>query len=169
MSIGCTTQQMPFSSCPFLLCNPAHAEHRPIDAKNTECCKDDKLDPRRPTFKGELYALLPSINNFKYKRDRVSLFFFHPSSFSNTRTTNNGIPLYTKQPTTPTKNSISAMSLFKSSKNQSASAASTPAQTPRSSMQGSRPAQAKMTHEQALQMALEKSFSGVAAHGNIRI
>ncbi|KAG0038491.1 hypothetical protein BGZ83_003074, partial [Gryganskiella cystojenkinii] len=65
------------------------------------------------------------------------------------------------------------MAFFKSSKNQTSSAASTPAQTPRSSMQGSRPSEfvaksTKMTHDQALQMALDKSFGGVAVHGNIR-
>ena len=65
------------------------------------------------------------------------------------------------------------MSFFKSSKNQSASAASTPAQTPRSSVDGSRPAQAnKMTKEQAIQMAMDKSLGPNASamlRGNIRI
>ncbi|KAF9079111.1 hypothetical protein BGX23_005035, partial [Mortierella sp. AD031] len=50
------------------------------------------------------------------------------------------------------------MSLFKSNKNQSASAASTPAQTPRSSIDAHRPSQAtKMTRDQALEMALNKA------------
>ncbi|KAF9342686.1 hypothetical protein BGX26_007032, partial [Mortierella sp. AD094] len=49
------------------------------------------------------------------------------------------------------------MSLFKSNKNKSASAASTPAQTHRTSMQGTRPSQANtMTREQAVEVALEK-------------
>ncbi|KAF9169727.1 hypothetical protein BGX20_009918 [Mortierella sp. AD010] len=52
------------------------------------------------------------------------------------------------------------MSLFRSNKNKSASAASaasTPAQTPRTSMQGSRPLQANtMTPEQAVEIALNK-------------
>ena len=65
------------------------------------------------------------------------------------------------------------MSFFKSSKNQSASTASTPAQTPRSSVDGSRLAQAnKMTKEQALQMAMDKSLGPNASamlRGNIRI
>ncbi|GJJ73531.1 hypothetical protein EMPS_05889 [Entomortierella parvispora] len=65
------------------------------------------------------------------------------------------------------------MSFFKSSKNQSASAASTPAQTPRSSVDGARPAQAtKMTREQAIQIAMEKSLGATSStifHGNIRI
>jgi len=65
------------------------------------------------------------------------------------------------------------MPFFKSSKNQSASAASTPAQTPRSSVDGSRPAQAnKMTKEQAIQMAMDKSLGPNASamlRGNIRI
>ncbi|KAG0067534.1 hypothetical protein BGZ90_000954 [Linnemannia elongata] len=49
------------------------------------------------------------------------------------------------------------MSLFKSNKNKTSSAASTPAQTPRSSVDGQRPAQVKMTRDQALEMALRKS------------
>ncbi|KAF9083804.1 hypothetical protein BGX29_002901, partial [Mortierella sp. GBA35] len=51
------------------------------------------------------------------------------------------------------------MSLFKSSKNQTASAATTPAQTPRPSMDAQRPAQAatKMTRDQALEAALNKA------------
>ncbi|KAI8601249.1 hypothetical protein EDD21DRAFT_415097 [Dissophora ornata] len=52
------------------------------------------------------------------------------------------------------------MSLFKSNKNKTSSAATTPAQTPRSSMQGSRPGQivaGTMTREQAIEMAMEKS------------
>ena len=50
------------------------------------------------------------------------------------------------------------MPLFKSNKNKSASAASTPAQTPRTSMQETRPTQdGTMTKDQALKMALEKA------------
>ncbi|KAG0197941.1 hypothetical protein BGX28_008573 [Mortierella sp. GBA30] len=55
------------------------------------------------------------------------------------------------------------MSIFKSSsassKNQSASATATPAQTPRSSMQASRPknGQSTMTVDQALEQAMKKS------------
>ncbi|KAF9172508.1 hypothetical protein BGX20_005468 [Mortierella sp. AD010] len=49
------------------------------------------------------------------------------------------------------------MSLFKSNKNKSGSAASTPAQTPRTSMQETRPSYTNtMTLEQAVK-ALEKS------------
>ncbi|KAF9349100.1 hypothetical protein BGX26_012571 [Mortierella sp. AD094] len=49
------------------------------------------------------------------------------------------------------------MSLFKSNKNKSTSAASTPSQTPRTSMQGTRPSHANtMTREQAVENALEK-------------
>jgi len=62
------------------------------------------------------------------------------------------------------------MPFFKSSKNQSASAASTPAQTPRSSVDGSRPAQ--VNKKQALQMAMDKSLAPNASamlRGNIRI
>ncbi|KAI8361110.1 hypothetical protein B0O80DRAFT_493716 [Mortierella sp. GBAus27b] len=47
------------------------------------------------------------------------------------------------------------MSLFKSNKNKSASAASTPAQTPRSSMQATRPKATTMTPEEALQMVMD--------------
>ena len=63
------------------------------------------------------------------------------------------------------------MSFFKSSKNQSASAASTPAQTPRSSMDTSRTGsqKAKMTKEQAVQMAMDKSLGSMAMSGNIRL
>ena len=66
------------------------------------------------------------------------------------------------------------MSFFKSSKNQSASAASTPAQTPRSSVDASRTGaqNVKMTTEQAIQMAMSKSLSSVAMpgkSGNLRI
>ncbi|KAG0042147.1 hypothetical protein BGZ83_000840 [Gryganskiella cystojenkinii] len=51
------------------------------------------------------------------------------------------------------------MSFFKSSKNQSASAASTPAQTPRSSMDASRAtSQNKMTKEQAVELARNKAL-----------
>ncbi|KAF8928691.1 hypothetical protein BGZ58_009450, partial [Dissophora ornata] len=63
----------------------------------------------------------------------------------------------------PTYNTTSAMPFFKrSSKNQSTSAASTPAQTPRSSMQATRPNQTNtMTVEQALEMAMQKSMRNV--------
>ncbi|KAG0248214.1 hypothetical protein BGZ95_008155, partial [Linnemannia exigua] len=55
------------------------------------------------------------------------------------------------------------MSLFKSNKNKTASAASTPAQTPRASLNEQRPATTeatKMTREQALEMAMRKSVQG---------
>ncbi|GJJ73525.1 hypothetical protein EMPS_05883 [Entomortierella parvispora] len=73
----------------------------------------------------------------------------------------------------PSKQTTTTMSFFKSSKNQSASAASTPAQTPRSSVDGARPAQpTKMTREQAIQIAMEKSLGATSStifHGNIRM
>ncbi|KAG0091094.1 hypothetical protein BGZ92_001508 [Podila epicladia] len=58
------------------------------------------------------------------------------------------------------------MSFFKSSKNQTSSAApsanATPVQSPRSSMQASRPKdQPKMTVDQVLEMAMKKSSTGV--------
>ncbi|KAF9106618.1 hypothetical protein BGX29_008905 [Mortierella sp. GBA35] len=57
------------------------------------------------------------------------------------------------------------MSLFKSNKNQSASAASTPAQTPRSSIDKHRPTQAtKMTRDQALELALNKAVQTMPAN-----
>ncbi|KAG0366654.1 hypothetical protein BGX24_003605 [Mortierella sp. AD032] len=54
------------------------------------------------------------------------------------------------------------MSLFKSNKNKTSSAASTPAQTPRTSLNEQRPATqaTKMTREQALEMAMRKSVQG---------
>ncbi|KAF9980803.1 hypothetical protein BGZ75_007961 [Mortierella antarctica] len=61
------------------------------------------------------------------------------------------------------------MSIFKlSNKNKTASAASsvvsTPAQTPRSSMQEQRPAQAtKMTRDQALEKIMKKTYGAAAA------
>ncbi|KAG0355739.1 hypothetical protein BG005_005342 [Podila minutissima] len=58
------------------------------------------------------------------------------------------------------------MPFFKSSKNQTSSAApsanATPVQSPRSSMQASRPKdQPKMTVDQVLEMAMKKSSAGV--------
>jgi len=75
------------------------------------------------------------------------------------------------QQSSQTQSTTPRMPFFKSSKNQSASAASTPAQTPRSSMHESRPAAqiSKMTRDQALQMALEKSYGGHVFQGNIRL
>ncbi|KAG0251162.1 hypothetical protein BGZ95_006977, partial [Linnemannia exigua] len=51
------------------------------------------------------------------------------------------------------------MSLFKSNKNQSVSAATSPAQTPRPSVDAQRPSAqaARMTRDQALELALSKS------------
>ncbi|KAG0067532.1 hypothetical protein BGZ90_000952 [Linnemannia elongata] len=48
------------------------------------------------------------------------------------------------------------MSLFKSNKNKTASAATTPAQTPRASLNEQRP-ETKMTQEQAIKMAMKKT------------
>ncbi|KAG0254175.1 hypothetical protein BG011_005918 [Mortierella polycephala] len=65
----------------------------------------------------------------------------------------------------PNQVSLPAMSLFKSNKNKTSSAASTPAQTPRTSIQEQRtatPIQAtKMTREQALQSIMQKSMRDV--------
>ncbi|KAF9971244.1 hypothetical protein BGZ65_010550 [Modicella reniformis] len=56
------------------------------------------------------------------------------------------------------------MSLFKSSKNKSASAAASPSATPRASMQDQRPASAnKMTQEQALEILLRKTMTDAAS------
>ncbi|KAG0370260.1 hypothetical protein BGX24_002094 [Mortierella sp. AD032] len=56
------------------------------------------------------------------------------------------------------------MSLFKSTKNQSASAATTPAQTPRPSVDAQRPAPAtKLTPEQALDSILSKTVQTMPA------
>ena len=54
------------------------------------------------------------------------------------------------------------MAFFKSSKNQSASAAASSAATPRSSMQGQRPAN-KMTKDQALEMLMNKTMGDAAS------
>ncbi|KAF9537021.1 hypothetical protein EC957_009041 [Mortierella hygrophila] len=56
------------------------------------------------------------------------------------------------------------MSLFKSNKNKTSSAASTPAQTPRPSVDTHRPTQVKMTRDQALEMALRKSVQNMPAN-----
>ncbi|KAF9140787.1 hypothetical protein BGX30_005993, partial [Mortierella sp. GBA39] len=60
-----------------------------------------------------------------------------------------------------------AMSLFKSNKNKTASAATTPAQTPRPSVEAQRPTQVKMTRDQALEMALRKSVQTMPANFNL--
>ncbi|KAF8944142.1 hypothetical protein BGZ47_004600, partial [Haplosporangium gracile] len=49
-----------------------------------------------------------------------------------------------------------AMSLFKSNKNKTASAATTPTQTPRTSLNEQRP-ETKMTQEQAIKMVMKKT------------
>ncbi|KAG0251926.1 hypothetical protein BG011_007313 [Mortierella polycephala] len=56
------------------------------------------------------------------------------------------------------------MPFFKSSssKNKTASAATTPAQTPRSSMNEQRLGQPKMTQEEALHMIMRKSMNNAA-------
>ncbi|KAF9898742.1 hypothetical protein EC991_010475, partial [Linnemannia zychae] len=61
------------------------------------------------------------------------------------------------------------MSLFKSNKNQSASAASTPAQTPRPSVDAQRPSTqaTKMTRDQALELALSKAVQTMPATFNL--
>ncbi|KAI8361145.1 hypothetical protein B0O80DRAFT_525038 [Mortierella sp. GBAus27b] len=64
-------------------------------------------------------------------------------------------------PKTTTTTATATMPLFKSNKIKSASAASTPAQTPRSSIQATRPKATTMTPEEALQMIMEKSVNGV--------
>ncbi|KAG0002452.1 hypothetical protein BGZ80_005973 [Entomortierella chlamydospora] len=70
-----------------------------------------------------------------------------------------------KLPSSPQAYTITTMSLFKSNKNKSASAASTPAQTPRTSMQGTRPSYTNtMTVEQAVE-ALEKSVQYNSSRG----
>ncbi|KAF9989247.1 hypothetical protein BGZ80_007392, partial [Entomortierella chlamydospora] len=52
------------------------------------------------------------------------------------------------------------MPFFKSNKNKSASVASTPAQTPRSSMQAIRNTQVNtMSHAQAIEMVMQKTAS----------
>ncbi|KAF9936877.1 hypothetical protein BGZ65_001973 [Modicella reniformis] len=55
------------------------------------------------------------------------------------------------------------MGLFKSSKNKSASVATSPSATPRASMQDQRLALAKMTQEQALEILLRKTMADAAS------
>ncbi|KAF9117207.1 hypothetical protein BGW39_002454, partial [Mortierella sp. 14UC] len=62
-----------------------------------------------------------------------------------------------------------AMSLFKSNKNKTASAATTPAQTPRASLNEQRPSAkpTTMTRDQALELALSKSVQVMPAAFNL--
>ncbi|KAG0198783.1 hypothetical protein BGX28_007805, partial [Mortierella sp. GBA30] len=55
-----------------------------------------------------------------------------------------------------------------SKKNQTASAATTPAQTPRNSIHEHRVGQPKMTQDEALHMILEKTMTNAAAGPFIR-
>ncbi|KAG9061557.1 hypothetical protein KI688_007139 [Linnemannia hyalina] len=71
--------------------------------------------------------------------------------------------LYSK-PISPANTQSPTMSLFKSNKNKTSSAASTPAQTPRPSIDTHRPTQVKMTRDQALEMALRKSVQNMPAN-----
>jgi len=63
------------------------------------------------------------------------------------------------------------MSLFKFNKNKTSSAASTPAQTPRASLNEQRPSPAQptttMTREQALEMAMKKSVHTMPSNFNL--
>ncbi|KAF9382848.1 hypothetical protein CPC16_009170 [Podila verticillata] len=61
-----------------------------------------------------------------------------------------------------------AMPFFKSSKNQTASTATTPAQTPRSSMQEQRAKPHKMTQEEALEKLMRVTMGDAAAGPYIR-
>ncbi|KAG0071297.1 hypothetical protein BGZ89_011105, partial [Linnemannia elongata] len=58
------------------------------------------------------------------------------------------------------------MSLFKSNKNKTASAATTPAQTPRASLNEQRP-ETKMTQEQAIKMAMKKTVQANVLNFNL--
>ncbi|KAF9574528.1 hypothetical protein BGW38_008312, partial [Lunasporangiospora selenospora] len=64
------------------------------------------------------------------------------------------------------KSTLTKMNFFKSSKNKSASAASTPAQTPRSSFNIQRPNSSKqkntMTLDEALEVAMSRSIGGIS-------
>ncbi|KAK5815741.1 hypothetical protein F5H01DRAFT_379465 [Linnemannia elongata] len=72
--------------------------------------------------------------------------------------------LYSR-PISPATKHPPTMSLFKSNKNKTSSAASTPAQTPRPSVDTHRPSQVpKMTRDQALEMALRKSVQTMPAN-----
>ncbi|KAF9100150.1 hypothetical protein BGX27_000484, partial [Mortierella sp. AM989] len=72
--------------------------------------------------------------------------------------------LQVQPPSTPT----TTMPLFKSNKNKSASVASTPAQTPRTSIQDTRPTQINtMTREQVLEIVLKKSSCFTGSTRNI--
>ncbi|KAF9129655.1 hypothetical protein BG015_004116 [Linnemannia schmuckeri] len=72
--------------------------------------------------------------------------------------------LYSR-PIQSSEHTSTTMSPFKSNKNKTSSAASTPAQTPRPSVDTQRPAQAsKMTRDQALELALRKSVQTMPAN-----
>ncbi|KAF9368512.1 hypothetical protein CPB97_004525 [Podila verticillata] len=62
------------------------------------------------------------------------------------------------------------MPFFKpsSSKNQSASAAASPAQTPRTSMQEQHPAAHKMTQQEVIEYLMSKTMGDAAASSYIR-
>ncbi|KAF9310003.1 hypothetical protein BG003_009045 [Podila horticola] len=70
--------------------------------------------------------------------------------------------------TSQTTAQIPAMPFFKSNKNKTASAATTPAQTPRSSMQEQRAKPHKMTQEEALEKLMRVTMGDAASGPYIR-
>ncbi|KAG9061528.1 hypothetical protein KI688_007106 [Linnemannia hyalina] len=88
----------------------------------------------------------------------LSSFAFFITITNNNNTTKTILP--PSKSSFSNQNTFSIMSLFKSTKNQSASAAASPAQTPRPSVDAQRPAAQttkKMTTEQALDSVLHKA------------
>lgn len=107
-----------------------------------------RLGKRRIVF--DINTLHPSL------RSRL----LHPTANTSKKPIN--FPSYSNS-TKPSQNtiiSLPVMSIFKFNKNKTASAATTPAQTPRSSMQTARPALTQanvMTREQALESLMKKT------------
>ncbi|KAF9582267.1 hypothetical protein BGW38_000429, partial [Lunasporangiospora selenospora] len=112
------------------------------------------------------YELISQTNHYHPQANQQPAQALAPSS---TTTTSSALPsnrLNFSLTLTPTA-SIT-MSFFKSNKS-TASAATTPAQTPRSSMQGQRLVQIqKMTPEQSLEYLMTKTMSNAAAGSYVR-
>ena len=100
-----------------------------------------------------------------YKRLLTTTLFFHSTLTTITPTTRPAPKHLYSTPVLPANTQLPTMSLFKSNKNKTSSAASTPAQTPRPSVDAQRPSQVpKMTRDQALELALRKSVQVMPAN-----
>jgi hypothetical protein len=102
----------------------------------------------------------PEGNRQGIKASKTLSLFYSSSQQLTTATTQPKQPFLPFKSSFPSQNTFPIMSLFKSTKNQSASAAASPAQTPRPSVDAQRPAAQttkKMTTEQALDSILHKA------------